>query len=197
MEMVIESNVLQSHPVGAGVLLGSAVSPILFPIHTAGLMNWVDERVQGVGDLSFVADLGLVPTREDVNQVVRKLEACAAESIDLADRRDLQFDTAKTEAALFAPRKGHKMHLRQKLTTNIMGGDGLVRFNKDATWWLGIWMDAHLLFKEHQNRCMKKARTAEAQLHVLTRLHGTVPEQVRAFQVACVQPVERYGSKLS
>jgi hypothetical protein len=57
-------------------------------------------------------------------------------------------------------------------------------------------MDAHLMFNEHHNGCRKKARAAEARLRVLTRMHGIVPEQVRAVQIACVQAVELYGSEL-
>jgi len=81
VEMVIEGNVLQSHPVEAGVPQGSPVSPILFAIHTAGLIRWVEERVQGEG-LSFLDDVGWVATGKDMNQVVEKLATCAAESIE-------------------------------------------------------------------------------------------------------------------
>jgi len=101
--MVSEGNVLQSHSVEAGVPQGSPVSPILFARYTAGLINWVEVRVHAEG-LSFINDLGLVATGKAVNQVVKKLEACAVESIEWATRRDLQFDTAKTEAALFTLR---------------------------------------------------------------------------------------------
>jgi hypothetical protein len=195
VEMVIEGNVLQSHPVEAAVPQGSPVSPILFAIHTAGLIKWVEERVQAEG-LSFVDDLGWIATGKDVNQVVRKLEACAAESIEWASRRDLQFDTAKTEAALFTRRRGHKKHLRPKLTAKIKVGDGFVRFNKEATRWLGVWMDAHLTFKAHHNRCMKKARAAEARLRVPMRMHRIVPERARAVHIAGVQAVVLYGSEL-
>jgi len=118
VEMVIEGNVLQSHPVEVGVPQASPVSPILVAIHTAELMKWVEERVQPEG-LSFVDNLGWIATRNDVNQVVRKLETCAAESMKWASRRDLQFDTAKTETALFTCRRGHKKHLRPKLTGKI------------------------------------------------------------------------------
>jgi hypothetical protein len=183
VEMVIEGNVLQSHPVEAGVPQGSPISPILFAIHTAGLIKWVEERVQAEG-LSFVDDLGWVATGKDGNQVVEKLEACAAESIEWASRRDLQFDTAKTEAALFTRRGGHQKHLRPKVTEKSNVGDGFVRFNKEATRWLGVWMDPDLRFTEHHNRCMKKARAAEARLRVLTKMHGINPEGKRADQIA-------------
>jgi len=57
-------------------------------------------------------------------------------------------------------------------------------------------MVAHLTFKEHHNRCMKKDRAAEARLRTLTKTYGVVPESVRAVQVACVQAVALYGSEL-
>ena len=99
--------------------------------------------------MSFVDDLGWVGTGSDVNQVVTILERCAAKSIEWASRQGLQFDTAKTEAALFTRRRGHKKHLRPKLTAKIRVGDGFIRFNRQATRWLGVWMDAHLTLKEH------------------------------------------------
>jgi len=57
-------------------------------------------------------------------------------------------------------------------------------------------MDAHLTFKEQHNRCMKKARAAEARLRTLTKTYGAVPDSVRPVQVACVQAVALYGSEL-
>jgi len=195
VEMVIEGNVLHSHPLEAGIPQGSQVSPILFAIHTAGLMKWVEEGVQGVEGLSFVDDLGWVATGRNVHQVVRKLEACAGESIKWASRRDLKFDTVTTESALFTRSRGHKKHLRPKLTADIKEGDGFVWFNTEATRWLGVLMDAHLACKEHHNLCMKNAKAAEARLRVLICIHGIVPELVRAVQVACVQAVALYGSE--
>jgi hypothetical protein len=94
-------------------------------IHTAGLIKSVEESVQAEV-LSFVDDLGWVATGKDVNQVVERLEACAAESLEWANRRDLQFDTTKTEAALFTCRRGHTKHLQPKLTANIKVGNSFV-----------------------------------------------------------------------
>jgi len=42
-DMVIEGNILQTHHVEAGVPHCSPVSPILFAIHTAGLIQSVEE----------------------------------------------------------------------------------------------------------------------------------------------------------
>jgi len=57
-------------------------------------------------------------------------------------------------------------------------------------------MDAHQTFKEHHIRCMNKARAADDRLRMLTRMHGIVPEKVSPVQIACVQGVALYGSKL-
>jgi hypothetical protein len=128
--------------------------------------------------------------------VVERLEACTIESIQWVSRRDLQFDTGNPQPALFTCSSGHNRHLRPKLTAKINVGNGLVRFNTAAPQRLGVWMDALLPFKEHHNRCMMKARAAEARLGVLTRMHGIIPEPVRAIQLACFQAVSLYGSKL-
>ena len=87
---------MEIHPVEAGVMLGSPVSPILLTIYTSGLIEWVEEYVSEANGQSFVDDLGWVGTRSDVNQVVMILARCAAKSIEWAGRRGLQVDTAKT-----------------------------------------------------------------------------------------------------
>jgi len=56
--MIIEANVMERHPVEAGVPKGSPVSPILFPIYTSGLIMWVEEYVAEADGLSIVDDFG-------------------------------------------------------------------------------------------------------------------------------------------
>jgi hypothetical protein len=140
---------MERHPVEAGVPQGSPVSPILFAIYTSGLIKWVEEYVSEAEGLSVVDDLGWVVTGSNVNHVVSILERCAAKSIVWASRRGLQFDPAKTEAALFTCRRRHRKHLRPKLTANIRVGNRSIQFNTQATLWLGVWMDTHLTFTEH------------------------------------------------
>ena len=110
--------------------------------------------------------------------------------------RDLQFDTAMKDVALFTRRGGHQKHPWPVLSTKIKVGNGFIRFNKEATRRLGVWMDIHLTFKEHHNWCMKKARAAEAQLRILMRMHDLILERVRVVLIACVQAVALHGSEL-
>jgi hypothetical protein len=49
VEMIIEANAMERHPVEAGVPQGSPVSPILFAIYTSGLIKWVEEYVSEPG----------------------------------------------------------------------------------------------------------------------------------------------------
>jgi len=97
----------------------------------------MEERVQAEG-LSFVDDLRWVAIGKDMKQVVERLEARTGESIEWANGRDLQFDTAMMEAALFTRRRGHKKHLQPKLTAKIKVGNSIVRFNTEVTRWLGV-----------------------------------------------------------
>jgi len=133
VEMVIEGNAMERHPVEAGVPQGSPVSLILFAIYTSALIKWVEEYVSEATGLSFVDDLGWVATGSDVNHVISILERCAAQSIKWASRRGLQFDTAKTEAALFTGRRSHRKHLQPKLTAKIRVRSRVIQFNIQVT----------------------------------------------------------------
>lgn len=81
--MVIERNLLSCHHLKAGVPQGSPASPILFVRHTTGLIKLVEEGANATG-LLFADHLRWVATVQDVNEVVRKLEAYAVESIEWA-----------------------------------------------------------------------------------------------------------------
>jgi len=130
--MEIEGNDLKRHSVKAGMPQGSPLSPILFAMHTAGLMQWLEESVQAEG-LSVVDDLGWVATGKDMKQVVNTPESCTAEIIEWATRLDLQFNSAKMEPALFTCRRCHRKHLLPKPTAQIEVQNGIVQFNHKTT----------------------------------------------------------------
>jgi hypothetical protein len=53
-------------------------------------------------------------------------------------------------------------------------------------------MDPYLMFKEHHNRSIKKARAAESQLRIFTKMHLLILERVCAVQIAWIQAVASY-----
>jgi hypothetical protein len=71
---------------------------------------------------------------------------------------------AMMEPVLVKRRRGHKEHLRPKLTAKIKVANCLIRFNKQATRWLGVWIEADMTFKKHHNRYIKQARAADPRL---------------------------------
>ena len=131
IEMVIEDKTIERWPVEAWDPQGLPVSVILFAIYTAGLIPKV-ERV-GTKDLSFVDVIGwILAIRNDVNVVVRSLEAYTVESLEWADGQRLTLDTAQTVVALFICKRGHKKHLSLKLSVMVRVGDDFVQLNKVA-----------------------------------------------------------------
>jgi len=71
------------------------------------------------------------------------------------------FDHGKMEAALFHEK-------RTTPTATIKVGDENVPFNKEATRWLGAWLDSHLTLKEHHAIKLKKFKNAMSRLRRLT-----------------------------
>lgn len=70
-------------------------------------------------------------------------------------------------------------------------------FIKEATRWLGVWLDSQLKFTSHINERVRRARTAEIQIKGLTRTHGLVHGLVRQIQLAVVQSAALYGAEFS
>jgi len=77
VDMVIDRNVLERHPVEAVLPQGSPVSLILFAIFMSGFIKSIEERVSAVEGLSFVDDVRWVATGNNVTQVMSKDVACA------------------------------------------------------------------------------------------------------------------------
>ena len=75
-------------------------------------------------------------------------------------------------------------------------GSERIAFNKEATRWLGVWLDSQLKFTSHINERVRRARNGEIQIKGLTQSHGLVPGLVRRIQLAVVQSTALYGAEL-
>jgi len=78
----------------------------------------------------------------------------------------------------------------------IQVGNHQMAYNKEATRWLGEYLDSTLTLKEYHRTRRRKARQAEGMLRRHTGQFGLTPEHWQRIQVACVQASALFGSEL-
>ena len=125
----------------------------------------------------------------DLDDVAQKLEGCAAASLN---DNAVRFETSKTEAILLSRKRKHRQSNRA-----IRVGNQTVRFAREATRWLGIWLDSSLSLAENRRRRIGKARQAEARLQRIVSTYGVPPSSARTFQMAIIQGTVLYASELT
>jgi len=133
VEIIIHTNALERQLIELGIPQGLSVPLILFTIVKSGRWTWLEESIYWVKGLTLVDNVGCVATGSNFKEIVWKLDTCASESITWAALWELEFETARTDAAHFTRRRGHEKPMRPTLTANIRVGNGFVRCDKDAT----------------------------------------------------------------
>ena len=192
IQLVIDGHDNKERDIETGIPQGSPVSPILFLIYISGVFEAVTENNPTVTSLSFVDDLGFIASGTSVQEISKTLETVASSVLRWGLTNAVTYDTSKTEAVLFS--KSHRQRLNKQLReTKIQVGNEKIMFNKEATRWLGVWLDSQLKFTSHINERVKRARTAEIQIKGLTKTQGLAPGLVRRIQLAVVQSIALYG----
>ena len=69
---------------------GSPISPVLFAIYIADIHGAVEGQMEDCRGISFVDDITWVAKGVDLDDVVRKLEGCAAASLKWATQSSLR-----------------------------------------------------------------------------------------------------------
>jgi hypothetical protein len=82
------------------------------------------------------------------------------------------------------------------MKARIRVGDHEVQYNKEATRWLGVWLDDMLTLKDHTKKTLAKARRTQNRLRSLMNNKGLSPGSCQRIQVAAVQVVALYGAEL-
>jgi len=82
------------------------------------------------------------------------------------------------------------------MNAQIRVGDHEVSYNKEATRWLGVWLDDMLTLNDHTKKTLAKARKAQNRVRSLMMKKGLSSEGCKRIQVAAVQAVALYGSEL-
>ena len=195
VQLVVDGFQCPEKPISTGVPQGSPASPILFIIYISRVFHVIEEAVPGMGPLSFADDIGLVAAAGSVDQVCEKLQKAGEVAIQWGHENAVQFDAEKTEAMLFTRKRGRELREQTERARITVEGHE-VSFHKEATRWLGIWLDTGLTLKDHYQTCLRKARSAEARLRTISQRHGLAPGLVRRIQIAAIQAVAFYGSEL-
>jgi hypothetical protein len=164
-------------------------------IYLRGVFEAIETSVPGVRPLSFADDIGLITKASSVDRVCRQLQLAGEVAIAWGNANAVQFDPKKTEAALFTRKRGQALRDQVQRARLCVGGTQ-VSFNREATKWLGIFLDTGLTLKTHYQERLQKAKTAERQVRALCRRHGLPPGLVRRIQKAAVQLVALYGAEL-
>lgn len=174
---------------------GSPASTILFLIYISGVFLEIESRLPQVICLSFMDDLEFLAAGKSVIEIKEALEKAGQITLEWGTRNAVTYDISKTEAMLFSKARKQKL-LEQLKAIQLRFGGQTIKFNQEATQWLGMWLDSRLSFGSHFRERLKRAKTAEAQIRGLTKTYGLPPALVRRIQITAVQPVALYGAEL-
>src|SRR5215210_6804692 len=131
-----------------------------------------------------------------VEEVSRRLEKVAGDTIAEGANLGITFDVAKTEAIWFAPGPKGRRKAASVPARQLRIGAHRVPYNKAATRWLGIWLDSALTLQQHRLVRLKKGKQALARLRHLMTTVGLVPANCRRVQMVVVLASTFYGSEL-
>lgn len=137
LQLVIDGHNNQEKAVETGIPQGSPASPILFLIYISGVFEQVEKRLPEIILLSFVNDLGLIASGTPVKEIAKTLEKVRKIVLEWGEKNAVTYDTAKTELVLFS--RARQRRLSQQLQeTTVSIREERIKFNKEATRWLGI-----------------------------------------------------------
>jgi len=189
IKLVLDGKTGEASPVDTGIPQGSPAAPILFVTYLSGIFDEVEAAAPGVHGLSFVDDISWWAEGADDSEVAARLEAAATASLRWAANNGVDVDHGKTEAVMFHRKKTAP-------TAKVKVGTSSIAFNKEATRWLGVWLDSQLTLKDHHATRLKQGHKATARLKRLTGQMGLSPANCRKVMTACVQSVAMFGLEL-
>ena len=76
-------------------------------------------------------------------------------------------------------------------------GERTVPFAREATRWLGVWMDASLNLRESRRRVLNRAKRMDSAVQKMVGKYGVPPASARNLQQALIHGTLLYGAELS
>jgi ribonuclease HI len=182
----IPEGVSESIPTPTGIPQGSPLSPILYLIYNADLV----EGCEGVKTSGWVDDVAFIVIGKDEHETISKLQKACQYADAWAARHASVFDPKKYALIHFVnPESGGEEH-----TPLVLQGT-TVQATTTAERYLGVWLDPGLTFQHHRQQMLAKAGVSLQALRGLTgSTWGASLSAMRAIYQAVMIPQMLFGA---
>lgn len=177
----------------AGLPQGSPISPILFMLFLAPLIQGDNQRRRG-RRFSYADDVGLLSVNDSLDNNIDELRNDANALIEAGRREGLTFDASKTELIHFSQKPGaynpgiNLLFPRQSCDIAATPTQGSLR-------WLGVFFDRKLSFRTHVETLAARGRRLVNGVRALSNtVRGAPPLSVRRVIQACLIPTLTYAA---
>ncbi|KAJ5159354.1 zinc knuckle domain protein [Penicillium coprophilum] len=173
-------------PTPTGIPQGSPLSPILYLIYNADLV----EGCEGVKTSAWVDDVAFIVTGGDEQENISKLQRACQHADAWAARHASIFDPKKYALIHFVnPAEGGGKH-----TPLVLPGT-TIQATTTAERYLGVWLDPGLTFRHHREQMLAKAGVSLQALRGLTgSTWGASLSAMRAIYQAVMIPQMLFGA---
>jgi hypothetical protein len=175
-----------------GIPQGSTLSPALFIIFIADLLQLFEKVSGDVLGFGFVDDTTLITWGDSAKGNCRRLTLAHDKCVAWAKRFGAKFAPDKYQVIHFTKKKRITEDL--KSTVTIQGHDAEL---VDSLRVLGVWLDPSLSWKDHISKAVSKGISAfESLARISTSVWGPSVRKTRLIYTAVVRPVMMYGSQV-
>ena len=169
----------------AGIPQGSPLSPILFMIYNAELLEIPKLPELGLG---FIDDIAYGVSGKSARQNIKRLKAILERSEEWKHRHGAQFEPNKYMLVHFTRNKRHDVNATIKLK-NIT-----IKPSKEACY-LGVIFDHRLKYRSHMEHVIKKGtKFALAMSNIARATWGAPFKYVRRLYTAVIRPRTQYAA---
>jgi ribonuclease HI len=176
-------------PTPTGIPQGSPISPILYLIYNADLIE-NSASVNGVTSNGWVDDVAFMAKGDSERETVSKLRKACGKADTWAKRHASVFDTKKYALIHFVnPREAEPRHTPLRLSDGTT-----IQPTTSAERYLGFWLDPELRFDHHRDHVVAKAdRSLQALRGLAGSVWGASLSSMRRIYQAVIIPQMLFG----
>jgi len=198
VQVRLEGEVTERMPLTCGTPQGSPLSPLLYVLYLAELLNQNTKLRFGYAD-----DIALVRTSKSLTTNVELLEQDARQVLDWCDNNKVYFAWEKSELLHISRRRSDgapPVVINDNIrVVPVMDEPGTANSpaKQAAVRWLGIYIDRKLSFRRHiAERCGRAMKLAWHLRGLANTKYGPPATSIRKAVITCVLPTALYGAEV-